>query len=141
MLFRDPLLAVLPEGHPLAARRAIRLADLDGVPMAAPRADRAARSHRALVERLLADAGVKPHIAFEVDDLPAAQALARAGLAVVLMHGLTIPDRHPGIAVRPLRGGDEGARTIEVASLEGRRWPPADAMAGILLERLQEQRT
>jgi hypothetical protein len=81
--------------------------------MVAPRADRAARAHRVLVERLLAAAGVAPRIAYE----------------------LTIPASHPGIAVRPLRGGEEGAREIEVASLAGRRWPPADAMADLLVER------
>jgi hypothetical protein len=101
----------------LAALEEVSIDGLAGLPMVMPRADRAARSHRVLVERLLAAAGVAPRIAYEVDDLPAAQALARAELAVVLMHELTIPASHPGIAVRPLRGGEEGTR----ASADGLR--------------------
>jgi DNA-binding transcriptional LysR family regulator len=89
--------------------------------------------HRELVETLFAAAGITPRIAYEVDDLPAAQALARAGLAVVLMHGLTIPSTHPGITVRPLVSAEAGTRVIEIASLERRRWPPADAMTNILI--------
>jgi DNA-binding transcriptional LysR family regulator len=137
-LLDDDLYVVLPEDHPLAALDAVGLADLAGVPMVAPRRDRAAGAHRALVERLMAGAGVEPRVAYEVDDLPAAQALARAGLAAVLMHGLTIPAAHPGIAVRPLRGVVAGARAVEVATLAGRRWPPADAMADLLVERLRD---
>lgn len=134
ILFRDPLNVVLPEGHPLAARKQIRFADLDGLPMVAPAADRAGRPHRVLIERLFAGADVTPRIAYEIDDFAGAQAMARAGLAVVLMHGLTVPDPHPGIILRSLAHGDEGTRTIEVATLEGRRWPPADTLADLIVE-------
>ena len=133
-LFEDPLYVVLPEQHPLARRDRVRLAELAGLALVAPRLDRPARVHRELVETLFAAAGITPRIAYEVDDLPAAQALARAGLAVVLMHGLTIPNTHPGIAVRPLVGAEAGTRMIEIASLDRRRWPPADAMTNILIK-------
>jgi molybdate transport repressor ModE-like protein len=134
-LLDDALQVVLPEQHPLARREQIQLAELAGVPIVAPRADRAARGHRSLVEELFVASGITPSIAYEVDDLRAAQAFARAGLAVVLMHGLTIPELHPGIAVRRLVDAATGTRTVEVATLGGRHWPPADAMTELLIER------
>jgi DNA-binding transcriptional LysR family regulator len=66
--------------------------------------------------------------------------MARAGLAVVLMHGLTVPDPQSGLVLRPLVDGDAGARTIEVATLEGRRWPPADTFADLIVEHFAEPR-
>jgi DNA-binding transcriptional LysR family regulator len=137
-LMRDPLLVVLPAKHPLARRRRVPLRALDGVPLVAPSAERAGRPHRLLVDRLLRGAGVEPRVAYEVDDLASAQALARAGLAAVLMHRLTIPDPSPGLALRPLADAAEGDRTIEVATLAARRWPPADALAALLVERLAD---
>ena len=135
-LFHDPLHVVLPEDHPLATRDRIPVGALAGVPMIAPSAHRAGRPHRLLVERLFAAAGAAPRVVYEIDDLAGARAMARAGLAVVLMHGLTVPEPHPGIVLRPLADGDEGTRTIEVASLAGRRWPPADALADLMVEQL-----
>lgn len=131
----DPLRLVAPAGHPLARRGGgVPLAELAGVPLVAPRRDRPARAHRALVESLLASAGVAPEVAYEVDDLPAAQALARAGLAAALMHELTIPPERAGLAVLPLADAGAGARAVEAATLAGRRWPAADAMVALLTE-------
>ena len=77
-----------------------------------------------------------PRVAYEVDDLPAAQAMARAGLAAVLMHRMTVPDPAPGLALRPIVDAAEGDRAIDVCTLAARRWPPADALADLLVERL-----
>lgn len=137
-LCHDPLCLVLPDGHPLAARDPLPLGEFARVPIVVPRADGPARAHRQLVEQLFAAVGISPCVAYEVDDLRAAQALARAGLAVVLMHDLTIPQPHPGLEVRSLANVEEGTRTIEIASLDGRHWPPAQAMADLLLQQRDE---
>lgn len=135
-LLRDPLMVVMPEGHRLAGDERIAIEALAGVPLVAPSADRAGRPHRLLIERLFAASGATPRIGYEIDDLAGARAMARSGLAVVLMHGLTVPESHPGLVLRPVDDGGEGTRSIEVARLEGRRWPPADALADLLIEHL-----
>jgi DNA-binding transcriptional LysR family regulator len=132
-LLHDPMRVVVPEGHPLTSRRWIGVTDLSGEPLIVPAVDGPGHAHRALVERLFLDAGVVPGIAFEVDDLAAARALAAAGLGVVLMYALTIPNPHPGLVVRPLRDGDAAARRVEVARLDGRENPAADAMVTLLV--------
>jgi DNA-binding transcriptional LysR family regulator len=129
----DPLCVVTAERHALSEHDTVALGALATVPLVAPRRDGPARPQRLLIERLFAAAGAEPRIAYEVDDLPAAQALVRAGLAVVLMHGLTIPAAHPGLDARPLDDAGQGTRVVEVATLEARSWPPADALADLIV--------
>lgn len=134
-LLHDPLRVVLADGHRLARQRWIGLPDLVGEPLVVPAPRGPGHAHRALVERLFLDAGLRPEMAFEVDDLTAAQALARSGLGVVLMHALPIPTDHPGLAVRPLRDGEGAARRVEVARAEGRGGTAADALVALLVTR------
>jgi hypothetical protein len=54
------------------------------------------------VEQLCAQAGFVPRVAYELDDLPAVQSFVAAGIAVVLMHGLTLANIPPGATTRPL---------------------------------------
>jgi DNA-binding transcriptional LysR family regulator len=123
-ILTDDLHVVLPERHRLARHARVRLADLEDEPLLTPRRDTPAGRFRSLVERLCAEAGFKPRIAYEVDDLTAAQAFAAAGIALVLMHGLTIARSTPGIAVRPLADAAAGSRTVEAIVPSGRRSAP-----------------
>jgi DNA-binding transcriptional LysR family regulator len=123
-LLTDPLRVVLPERHRLARHESVRLADLENEPLLAPRRDTPAARFRSLVEHLCAEAGFRPRIAYEVDDLVAAQAFAAAGIAVVLMHGLTIATSTQGIAIRPLADGAAGSRTVEAIVPSGPRPTP-----------------
>lgn len=129
----DPLHAVLPEAHPLSGRAAVPVAELATEPLVVPRAGGPAGPFRALVERLLAEAGAELRVAYEVDDLRAAQAFAAAGLGTVLMHGLTLGSPPPGVVVRPLTTAS-GARRVEVVRLAGRRVPAARALWRLLEE-------
>jgi DNA-binding transcriptional LysR family regulator len=128
----DPLHAVLPAGHPLAARSTIALGDLAAEPLVVPRGDGRAGPFRRLVEALVAETGAELRVAYEVDDLQAAQAFAAAGLGAVLMHGLAVGAGAPGVAVRPLTTA-RGARRVEAIRVAGRRVPAArplwDALA------------
>jgi DNA-binding transcriptional LysR family regulator len=123
----DPLHAVLPAAHPLSAGAAIPLAELAAEPLVVPRADGPAGGFRRLVEGLLAELDAELRVAYEVDDLQAAQAFAAAGLGVALMHGLTLQASPPGVAVRPLTPAS-GARRVEVVRVRGRRVPAARAL-------------
>jgi DNA-binding transcriptional LysR family regulator len=131
-LLVDHLHVVLPEGHRLARRDAVSIADLDGEPLVLPRRDTPAGRFRSVVEHLCAEAGFAPHVGYELDDLPAAQAFVAAGIAAVPMHGLTLATVPPGVAVRPLAERPAGSRTIEALV-------PADSRSVVvddLLERL-----
>jgi DNA-binding transcriptional LysR family regulator len=133
-LLVDHLHVVLPEGHRLARRDAVSIADLDGEPLVLPRRDTPAGRFRSVVEHLCAEAGFAPRVAYELDDLPAAQAFVAAGIAVVPMHGLTLGTVPRGAVARPLAERPSGSRTIEALALAGERTPVVDE----LLTRLAE---
>jgi DNA-binding transcriptional LysR family regulator len=123
----DALYAVLPAAHRLSARESIPLEALAGEPLLVPRADGPAGGFRRLVEALLAQNGVEPRVAYELDDLQAVQAFAAAGLGVALMHGLTLGSAPSTVAIRPLSPA-AGARRVEVVRVRARRVPAARAL-------------
>jgi DNA-binding transcriptional LysR family regulator len=96
-LGEEPMVVVLPAGHPLATRRTVALRDLAHETWMAPEA-----------EGLLVDAcravGFEPHVAILTRDPLAARAIAAAGLAVSLTPRLLAGLDLPGIVTRPLRG-------------------------------------
>ncbi len=128
-LLVDHLYVVVPEGHRLARRDAVSVTDLEAEPLILPRRDTPAGRFRSLVEHLCAQAGFEPRVAYELDDLPAAQAFVAAGIAVVPMHGLILATLPPGATARPLAERPAGSRTIEAlapaaSAHRGRRRPP-----------------
>ena len=131
-LLVDHLHIVLPAGHRLARRDAIDLGELEGEPLVLPRRDTPAGRFRSLVEHLCAQAGFAPEVAYELDDLPAAQAFAAAGIALVPMHGLTLTTLPPGATARPLTDPAAGSRAIEALAPLTASTPVAED----LLERL-----
>ena len=133
-LLVDHLYVVLPEGHRLARREAVSLTDLETEPLVLPRRDTPAGRFRSLVEHLCAEAGFAPRVAYELDDLPAAQAFVAAGIAIVPMHGLILATLPPGAIARPLASRTAGSRTIEALSPAAARTPVVDE----LLERLAD---
>ena len=133
-LLVDHLHLVLPEGHRLARRDSVSIADLEAEPLILPRRDTPAGRFRSLMEHLCAEAGFSPRVGYELDDLPAAQAFVAAGIAVVPMHGLTLTTVPPGATIRPLAERHAGSRTIEALAPAGTRTPVVDD----LLKRLAE---
>ena len=112
-LLVDHLEVVLPEGHRLARRDAVSVSDLETESLILPRRDTPAGRFRSVVEHLCAEAGFTPRVAYELDDLPAAQAFVAAGVAVAVMHGLTLTTVPPGATTRRLTERPAGSRTIE----------------------------
>lgn len=68
-----------------------------------------------MIEHLCSQAGIVPRVAYELDDLPAAQAFVAAGIAIVPMHGLTLATVPPGAIARPLTERPADSRTIEAS--------------------------
>ena len=131
-LLIDHLYVVLPEGHRLARRDAVSLTDLEPEPLILPRRDTPAGRFRSVVEHLCAQAGFAPRVAYELDDLPAAQAFVAAGIAVVPMHGLLLATLPPGATARPLAERPDGSRMVEALAPASARTPMVDD----LLDRL-----
>jgi DNA-binding transcriptional LysR family regulator len=130
-LMTDRLYAVVPDGHRLARRKTVDLADLEGEPLILPRRGTPAGRFRSLIEQMCAEAGFSPQIAYELEDLPAAQAFVAAGIGLVPMHGLTLATLPRGATARPLGGHAAGSRSIEIVA------PPAPAaVVEDLIERL-----
>ncbi|MCU7825663.1 LysR family transcriptional regulator [Kitasatospora sp. DSM 101779] len=84
-LLEDQLTVLLPVGHPLARRSAVRLADLAGERWIAgcPRC-------RANLLQICADQGWTPDIVFTTDDNLAVQSLVAAGVGIALMPALVL---------------------------------------------------
>jgi DNA-binding transcriptional LysR family regulator len=133
-LLVDHLYVVLPEGHRLARRDAVSIADLEAEPLILPRRDTPAGRFRSVVEHLCAQAGFAPRVAYELDDLPAVQAFVATGIALVPMHGLILTTLPPGATARPLTERPAGSRTIEALAPAAARTPVVDD----LLDRLAD---
>src|ERR687891_1246948 len=133
-LLIDDLYVVLPEGHRLARRDDVSIADLEEEPLILPRRDTPAGRFRSVVEHLCAQAGFAPRVAYELDDLPAVQAFVAAGIAIVPVHGLILATLRPGATARPLAERPAGSRTVEALAPAAARTPVVDH----LLDRLAE---
>ncbi|MFE6762918.1 LysR family transcriptional regulator [Streptomyces sp. NPDC057689] len=97
-LLTDRLTGLVPEGHALADRDAVGIAELAGEPWIAG----CPRCRRQLVE-VCEESGFTPRIDFATDDYPAVIGLVGAGLGVAVLPSLAIE------SVRP-----RGARTVTV---------------------------
>jgi DNA-binding transcriptional LysR family regulator len=133
-LLVDDLHVVVPEGHRLARRESVSLADLETEPLILPRRDTPTGRFRSVVEHLCAQAGFAPRVAYELDDLPAVQAFVAAGIAVVPVHGLILSTLRPGAIARPLAERPAGSRTVEALAPAAAPTPVTDD----LLDRLAD---
>lgn len=118
----DRMHAVYPEGHALAQRAAIGIADLAGHPLVLM--DQAT-SVRQVVDAAFAAAGIVPLVSAEVTYMASAVGMVRAGLGVAILPGSAMEVR----AERSLRSqrivGEGFARPIAVVKRRGRTLPPA----------------
>lgn len=84
LLASYPSTLVMPREHPLARRRSLTLADLDGVPLVVPPPD---RPHRILLERALLTAGARWSVAVEAEGWPLVLHFAELGVGVTVVNG------------------------------------------------------
>jgi DNA-binding transcriptional LysR family regulator len=103
-LLDDPMLAVLPAGHSLARRRALRLADLAAEPWVLGGGPGC--SDRATILRACHAAGFEPRVGveFPTDDYHATQGMVAAGAGITLLPRLALSVPRDDLVVRPLAG-------------------------------------
>ncbi|MFR9794450.1 LysR family transcriptional regulator [Streptomyces sp. MS06] len=89
-LLTDPLVALVPERHPLAPAASVAIGDLAGEPWIAG----CPRCRGQLVE-VCASAGFTPRIDFATDDYPAVVGLVGSGLGVAVLPRLAIESVRP----------------------------------------------
>jgi DNA-binding transcriptional LysR family regulator len=127
-LLEDPMYLVLPQHHPLARKRGVRLADLADEPWigGAPNCE-----CNKMITQACMRFGFDPRIAFETDDYSAVQGFVAAGVGVSLIAELGLRTVRDDIVVRPL-GRDTPVRQIYATALKGYRSPAAAAMIDVL---------
>ena len=121
-LRREPLVAVLPSGHPFAEAGAVALSDLAGEPFVTHPSGRQSFMH----QRVLAacrSAGFQPSEVVEVGETATLVVFVAAGLGVALVPASVQSLRLDGVAYVPLAGRPE---TVELLLV---RRPDASAAA------------
>jgi len=129
MIFEEPMRVALPPGHPLAAGKSVRVADLaeeDWLCGALP------SSCRDQVIELCREAGFEPRISFRSEDYEVIKGFVAGGLGVTILPELA--GGHPGIELRPVRGQKPVRRVWAVTRESESRSPAAEQMLGILRE-------
>ena len=127
---RGPDVPGAPANHPLAHKRAVRLADLAAEPWIGGAPD--CECNRMISQACLRH-GFDPRIAFETDDYAAVQGFVAAGVGVSLIAELGLRTVRDDIVVRPL-GRDTPVRQIYATALKGYRSPATAAMIDVLRE-------
>ncbi|GED25879.1 LysR family transcriptional regulator [Brevibacillus agri] len=97
LLLHDPLLAVLPVGHSLAAAKELALSQLAAEPFIMPMA-----GCEALIGSAFAAANLTPNVAYEVADNATILAMVEADVGVTVVPALTLPEPLSSIAAREL---------------------------------------
>lgn len=130
-LLSDPLLLVMPEGHPCASLDQVSLGDLRDTAWVG-----AADPHDPC-DRVLAWAcgqeGYEPLHVMRTDDYAVVQGLVAAGTGVALVPRLALGPHRPDLAVRPL-ASPALAREISVAVLRSTSAGAAQELIGALGE-------
>jgi DNA-binding transcriptional LysR family regulator len=122
-LLEDPMQVALPDGHPLAEKRRLRLGDLRGESWVQTSASSPCARH---VVRSCHRAGFEPTVSFESDDYQTVQGLVAAGLGVALIPQLALSSVREEICIRAL--DPEGpVRTVLAATARGEAVTPAVA--------------
>jgi len=123
-LFTEPVYAVLPAGHPVAAGGSAPLADLANADWIAgcPRC----RGHLLAVCRA---AGFEPSIRRETDNVIAVLGMVRSGLGIGLLPSIALASVGVPDGVRLLPTEPASPRTVHVVTAEGAQRVPAVAAA------------
>lgn len=113
----DELVAILPSGHPLASLDVVPLEEMVDEPFILTRA-----GSQALVSRLFSKNGLHPNVNYEVLQLTSILELVARGKGISILAKLALPDRYPGIVVRPVSPGM--SRRIGLVCLNESRLSP-----------------
>src|SRR3984885_5847569 len=101
-LIKEPLVAALPSGHRLAARKSIRPQDIAGETYIAP--VKAAPALKAVIEGYAARSGIALTPAYEAENLSMAMSLVASTGGITLLPRYAENLLSPGVVTRPLQG-------------------------------------
>jgi LysR family hca operon transcriptional activator len=102
LLIREPLVAVLPSDHRLAARKAIRPRDIIGETFIAP--TKAAPALKVVIDAYAARSGIRLKPEYEAENLSMAMSLvvSTAGMTLLPLYAKNLLS--PSVVTRPLHG-------------------------------------
>lgn len=129
-LFDEELVLITPTGHPSAGRDGLGLADLADDPFVCLPAD---SGLRARLDRVCADAGVRPSVPFECNGLVRIRELVAHGLGVALLARSVAEAPGPPVVVHRVRP-EPVRRSVGLMRRVGDVDPAAVACAEVLLE-------
>jgi LysR family hca operon transcriptional activator len=101
-LIKEPLVAVLPAGHRLAARKDIRLQDIAGETYITP--TRVAPALKAVIDAYAAKSGVVLKPSYDAENLSSAMSLVASTGGVTLLPLYARNLLSPAVVIRPLQG-------------------------------------
>ena len=130
-LAEDPLVAILPKGHRLAALSQIPIEELGEDPFISLLQSSAHDIHRAMD-----NAGIRPNIKYTTKDDYAILAMVEQGLGISIVPQLLIRGRSQNLEVRPLIPG--ASRTIALAIPQGEALPVVRAFAETAVQWLRK---
>jgi DNA-binding transcriptional LysR family regulator len=130
-LLEDPLHAVLPKGHPLAAQPTLRLEDLAEESWVQTSTPSPCARH---VVHLCHAAGFTPQVSFESDDYLTVQGLVAAGVGVALIPQLALTSVRDDVTVRALAPHSPVRHVIAATATAAPVSPAAAAMLEILAD-------
>jgi LysR family transcriptional activator of glutamate synthase operon len=122
----EPLRLALPRDHPLAAQPVVQLGDVSAEPFVSLRP---ASALRALTDELCDQAGFRPDVVFEGDDLSTVRGFVAAGLGVAILPAprAGAPESAPGPVLYRELSGSQAEREIRLTwSAERRLLPSAE---------------
>ena len=122
-LLDDPFDVVVPRGHKLEGKQAIRFAELADENWLLGDFGPDSPSFR-MIDRRCREAGFDPNVAYRVNDCQMAQALVAAGEGIALLPRLMLRPANPGVAIRPL-ASDPPTRRVAALRLSTRYLTPA----------------
>ena len=131
-LCRDGIVAVLPAAHRLAADDAVRLEALAGETWLSPHPDTAFAQSAVRTCRLVG--GFEPDIRHWANDIAIIVELIAAEQGVALLPSLTLADRDPRLAIRPVAGARLARTIFAFTRRSGAARPAVRAFVGALRE-------
>jgi DNA-binding transcriptional LysR family regulator len=131
------LVLLLPEAHPLAAKRALKLSALSSETLILPPEG---RTHRAFILRALGQRGITPRAIRDADGWPLMVAFASMGLGLAVVNEMVTREGLPkGLVARPLR--ELGTLTYHLVRRRGRVLPKAaDVLSEFIVRALARSR-
>jgi DNA-binding transcriptional LysR family regulator len=134
-LLEDPMYLALPRRHALAAKRKLRLEDLEHEAWIQTSSASPCARH---VVRCCHAAGFEPSVTFESDDYQTVQGLVAAGVGVALIPELALSVVREDTVIRALAPHPPVRHVIAAVPAGARLVPGATAMLGMLEETARE---